>query len=138
MKLPITGGCVCGAVRYESSAAPLMMLRCHCRDCQQISGGPYAPAVVFPFRAFKITKGELQRYATSSVSGGHNLRGFCSQCGSRLTGAENPERGIIAVTASSLDDPGLFKPQMDVFVSEAQAWDLMDPELPKHPHNVPR
>ena len=138
MKLPVTGGCVCGAVRYECSAAPLLMLKCHCRDCQQISGGPYAPAVIFPFQAFKITKGELQRYGTPSLAGGHNLRGFCAKCGSQLTGAENPEKGIIGVVASSLDDPNLFKPQMDIFVSDAQAWDLMDPALPKHQQYMPR
>ncbi len=138
MKLPITGGCVCGAVRYECSAAPLMMLKCHCRDCQQISGGPYAPAVIFPIKVFKVIKGVIQHYGTPSLGGGHNLRGFCAQCGSRLTGAENPERGIIGVVASSLDDPGIFKPQMDIFVSDAQHWDLMDPNLPKHQQYMPR
>jgi hypothetical protein len=138
MKLPITGGCVCGAVRYECAAAPLLMLKCHCRDCQQVSGGPYVPAVVFPIRAFKITQGALQHYATPSLAGGHNLRGFCAQCGSRLTGAENPEKGIIGVVASSLDDPSLFKSQMDIFVCDAQSWDLMDPALPKHQQYMPR
>ena len=138
MKLPITGGCVCGAVRYECAAAPLLMLKCHCRDCQQVSGGPYVPAVILPIRAFKITKGTLQHYGTPSMGGGHNLRGFCAHCGSRLTGAENPEKGIIGVVASSLDDPSLFKPQMDIFISDAQAWDLMDPALPKHQQYMPR
>jgi len=138
MKLPITGGCICGAVRYESAAAPLLMLKCHCRDCQQISGGAYVPAVIFPLRAFKITQGALQHYATPSLGGSHNLRGFCAQCGSRLTGAENPEKGILGVVASSLDDPSLFKPQMDIFVCDAQPWDLMDPALPKHQQHLPR
>lgn len=138
MKLPVTGGCVCGAVRFEISADPLMMLKCHCRDCQQISGGPYTPAVIFPYPAFKTTKGEIQRYGTPSLAGRHNLRGFCAKCGSRLTGAENPGKGIIGVVASSLDDPSLFKPQMDLFVSDAQPWDLMDPALPKHQQYMPR
>jgi hypothetical protein len=138
MKTPITGGCVCGEVRYECAAAPLMMLKCHCRDCQQISGGPYVAVVVVPLRAFKITKGTLQHFATPSHHGGHNKRGFCAKCGSRLTGAENPERGIIGLTASSLDDPGLFRPAMDIFVAEAQPWDLMDPGLPKHERYPPR
>ena len=128
MKLPLTGGCVCGEVRYE----------CHCRDCQQVSGGPYIPVVVVPLKHFKITKGTLQHHATPSLTGGHNLRGFCAKCGSRLTGAENPERGIIGITASSLDDASWFKPTMDIFVSDAQAWDMMDPESPKHQHNMPR
>lgn len=138
MNLPVTGGCVCGEVRYECNSKPLIMLKCHCRDCQQISGGPYVPAVVFPFKAFKVTKGVLQHYGTPSINGGHNLRGFCAKCGSRLTGAENPERGIIAVTASSLDDPSWFQPAMDIFVADAQAWDLMDPALPKHAQHMPQ
>jgi len=138
MKLPITGGCLCGDVRYESGAQPLLMLKCHCRDCQQISGGPYAPVVVFPFKHFKITKGNLQHFGAPSLAGGHNLRGFCPKCGSRLTGAESPERGIIAVTASSLDDPTIFKPAMSIFTADAQSWDLMDSALPKHPQHMPR
>ena len=55
--LPITGGCYCGNIRYESTAPPLMMIKCHCRDCQHITGSPYAPAVVFPAAAFTLTKG---------------------------------------------------------------------------------
>src|SRR5207244_770313 len=101
MTLPITGGCACETVRYESSAEPLLMVKCHCRDCQRVTGGPYVPAVVFPFPAFRVTQGTIQHFATSSDGGGHNLRGFCAKCGSRLTGAENPQRGIIAVVASS-------------------------------------
>ena len=138
MNAPFTGGCVCGEVRYECGSRPLMMLRCHCRDCQQVSGGPYTPVVVVPLKAFKITKGALQHHATPSLSGGHNLRGFCAKCGSRLTGAENPEKGIIGLTASSLDDPSWFKPKLDIFVGDAQAWDILDVDLPKHQAHMPR
>ena len=70
--------------------------------------------------------------------GSDNLRGFCPNCGPRLTGVENPERGIIAVIASSLDDPGWFKPKMDIFAGDALLWDLMEPGLPKHPQHTPR
>ncbi len=138
MNLPITGGCVCGAVRYESSAEPLLMVKCHCRDCQQTTGGPYVPAVVFPFAAFRVTRGAIRHYATPSERGGHNLRGFCPQCGSRLTGAEDPERGIIGVVASSLDAPGIFVAQFETFVEDAQPWDVMDPSTRKFPRGIPR
>lgn len=138
MKLPITGGCVCGAVRYESTAEPLLMVKCHCRDCQRTTGGPYVPAVVFPLAAFRITQGAVQHYATPSEGGGHNRRGFCPTCGSRLTGAEDPARGIIAVVASSLDDPALFVPTLEMFVADAQRWDVMDPATQKFPGRPPR
>src|SRR5580658_8852272 len=102
MKVPFSGGCICGKVRYECSSAPLLMLNCHCRDCQQVSGGPYTPVVVVRMSDFKITKGAPQHYATTRLSGKPNRRGFCPKCGSRLTGGEDAERDIMGVTASSL------------------------------------
>ncbi len=99
-----TGGCVCGAVHYECNSRPIAMLNCHCRDCQQVSGGPFTPVVYVPAKAFRITQGSLNHYSTPSERGGHNKRGFCPACGSRITGAES-ERGL-GITASSLDDPG--------------------------------
>jgi hypothetical protein len=79
-------------------------------------GGLYAG------KAVKITKGVPHYYSTASEAIGHNKRGFCPHCGSRLFGG---------ITASTLDDPSLFHPQFDIFTSDAQPWDHMDPKLPK-------
>ena len=133
---PFTGSCVCGAIRYECTARPLAMLNCHCRDCQRVSGGPYTPVVYMPAGSVRFTKGTPKYFDTPSVASGHNHRSFCPDCGSRLTGAES-ERGI-GVTASSLDDPGWFKPTMDLWVSDAQPWVVMDPDLPKFDEYPPR
>ena len=54
-----TGGCACGAIRYECTAEPIVILKCHCRDCQHITGGRFAAAVLLPAEAFRLTKGEL-------------------------------------------------------------------------------
>jgi hypothetical protein len=133
MKIPFTGGCACGAVRYECTAEPIMMLKCHCRDCQHITGGGFAAAVLVPAEAFRLTRGEPRYHFTPGLAGGKHKRGFCAQCGSRLTGAEKPDepRDFIGVLAGSLDDPSWFRPQMDIFVSDAQPWDQMDPAIPK-------
>ncbi len=129
MPTSFTGGCACGAIRYECNAEPIAMFNCHCRDCQRLSGGPYTAVVYMPAKAVKITKGAPCYYDTPSAALGHNKRGFCPDCGSRLFGGiTNEGHGI---TASSLDDPGLFHPQFDIFTSDAQAWDHMDPKLPK-------
>jgi hypothetical protein len=125
-----TGGCACGAIRYEVDAEPIVMFNCHCRDCQRTSGGPYTPVVYVPAKAFKITKGSPRYYGTTSQMVGHNKRGFCPECGSRLFGGAT-EQGQ-GITASSLDDPTLFKPQFEIWTSDAQPWDQMDPNLPKH------
>jgi hypothetical protein len=53
MKVPFSGGCACGAIRYECSSEPLAMLNCHCRDCQQSSGAPFASGVVVATSAIK-------------------------------------------------------------------------------------
>ena len=133
IQLPITGGCYCGNIRYESSARPMMMIKCHCRDCQHITGGPYAPAVVFPITAFKLTKGELRYHFTNSLTGGKHKRGFCPECGCRVTGAQSDQRPspIVGVLAGSLDDPSWFSSSADLFVSDVEPWDHLTPDTAK-------
>jgi hypothetical protein len=140
MKSPFTGGCVCGAVRYECTAKPeeIQMLKCHCRDCQQISGGPYTPVVYVPVRTFRVTKGTIKHFNTASEARGQHQRGFCADCGSRMTGGEYKGSDGIGLTASSLEDPSWFKPVVDMWVADAQPWDLMDAALPKFPKYPPR
>lgn len=138
--VPFTGGCVCGAVRYECTAAPVMMFKCHCRDCQQVTGGGFVPGLLVPASAFRLTKGQLKYHFTPSLAGGQHKRGFCADCGSRITGGESdlrPNKEFLGITAGSLDDPSWFNPQMDFFVSDAQPWDAMDVGLPKFRHYPP-
>ena len=130
-----TGGCACGAIRYECTAEPIAMFNCHCRNCQRASGGPYSAVVYVPAKAFKITKGKPRLHKTPSEAIGHNQRGFCAECGSRLFGGIT-EKGQ-GITASSLDDPSLFRPQFEIFTSDAQPWDYMDPKLPKFEKYAP-
>jgi hypothetical protein len=139
MKVSFTGGCSCGAIRYECSAEPIMMFKCHCRDCQRLTGGGFAPALLVPTSAFRWTKGQPRYHFTPSTAGGQHKRGFCAECGSRLTGGESDEQstGFIGVTAGSLD-PSWFRPQMDLFVSDAQPWDQMDPAIPKYEFYPPQ
>ena len=128
---PFAGGCACGAIRYESSAAPILMLHCHCRDCQRSSGGPFSSFVVVPKEAFRVLQGEPRFYATPSEAAGHTHRGFCADCGSPVFGKPDAAPQFVAIRTASLDDPGWFTPQMDVWTADAQSWDRMDPALPK-------
>jgi hypothetical protein len=116
-------------VRYECNAAAedIQMFRCHCRVCQRLTGGPYAAVVFMPAGAFRLTRGELRRHAFSSELGGTNTRGFCPQCGARMTGGEAPDSPGIGVMAASLDDPSWFAPTFDMWMCDAQQWDALDP-----------
>ena len=128
-----TGGCACGAIRYECADEPMMMFHCHCRDCQRATGGPFTSVVAMPAAAFKLLQGSPRWYSTSSTAGGKLDRGFCSDCGSPLFGRGeiDPQTPFIGIQAASLDDPSLFKPQMHIWTSDAQPWDYMNPDVPK-------
>jgi hypothetical protein len=133
MKIPVpfSGGCLCGAIRYECEAEPIQMFLCHCRNCQQAGGGAYTPAILVPKSALKIT-GEPAYFSSPSLANGLHTRGFCADCGARLFGAVSPDWEFIGVVAGSLDDPSWFQPACHIFVSDAQPWDIIDPALPKH------
>lgn len=128
MDVLFAGGCYCGKVRYECTARreEVQMFRCHCRDCQRVSGGPHVPVIVAPKAKFRVVQGEIRHHQTTSEAMGRHVRGYCADCGSRLTGGEgdpDPGNGIIGVTATSLDDPSWFKPTVDMWVVDAQPWD---------------
>jgi len=134
MNVPFAGGCVCGTIRYECSAEPIMMFKCHCRDCQRVTGGRFVACLLLSDAAVRLTRGQLRYHFTPSLADGQHKCGFCADCGSRLTGAESHERptGVVGITAGSLDDTSWFRPQLDFFVSDVQPWDHMDPTIPKH------
>jgi len=126
-----SGGCACGAVRYESTAAPVMMLQCHCRDCQRATGGAHSALVIVPMEAFHLRQGEPRFHASPSEAAGMTRRAFCPECGAPVFGNPDAAPHIVALHAASLDDPSGFHSQMDVWTSDAQPWDAMDPATPK-------
>ena len=132
MATPFTGGCMCGAVRYECSAEPVMAGNCHCRDCQRASGGAFVSALAVPRNALTIT-GEVKYYDVKGDSGNTVSRGFCPNCGARLFGRPAVASDLIVIMAGSLDDPSWYKPGMDFYTASAQPWDHMNPDLPKFP-----
>lgn len=134
MKLPITGGCLCGAIRYEISAAPLAGANCHCRTCQKSSGAPYLALLFVPAQALSIS-GNFKEYPTLAASGHTVYRAFCPDCGTSLFARNSVFTKVRPVSAVTLDDPGIFQPQKDMWVADAQPWDYMNPNLPKFAGN---
>ncbi len=106
MSKPYTGGCACGAIRYEISAEPIAMNDCQCRDCQT-------------------------HWDMVGDSGNVKTRGFCPACGSPvyLTFSAMPD--LFTIHAASLDDPGRYEPQMVTYTVRGHAWDRLDPAVPK-------
>ena len=132
MSALLTGGCECGAIRYECSAEPIMAGHCHCRSCQQASGTGHASHVMVPKAAVRIT-GDARFYERSADSGNTVRRAFCPNCGDRVYGESSGWPDTMTLSAGSLDDPELFRPGMIVYAARAPSWERMDPGLPSLP-----
>lgn len=126
-----TGGCACGAIRYEISDEPMAMNDCQCRDCQRVSGTGHGSYLTFPQRAVVKVTGEAAHRDIVADSGNVKTHAFCPGCGSPvyLTFAAMPD--LFTVHAASLDDPGRYKPQMVTYTARGYVWDKVDPDLPR-------
>lgn len=133
----MNGGCLCGAVRYHTDAAPAYQLFCHCRDCQKVSGSGNAPIIFFPEAALTV-EGEVRYFGSTGSSGKQIYRGFCPTCGSQLFGRLERLPGMLSIRAGTLDDPSAFQPRMHIHASQAAPWDLLDPALRTFAHDVPQ
>jgi len=124
-----TGGCACGVVRYETSSEPIVENHCQCRDCQKRSGTGHGSYLTFPRRADVTITGGAKFWRVAGDSGNEKVHAFCPTCGTPvyLTFIAMPD--LLAVHASSLDDPSQFKPQMVTYGIRSQAWDTTDPSL---------
>lgn len=124
-----TGGCACGAIRYETSSDPIGENHCQCRDCQKRSGTGHGSYLIFPRNADMTIMGEAKNWRVTGDSGNEKLHAFCPDCGTPvyITFAAMPD--LIAVHAASLDDPGQFNPQMVTYSIRGQAWDTIESSL---------
>jgi hypothetical protein len=110
----ITGGCLCGRVRYTISGDPVFSGLCHCRNCQRYTGSSFEAVVAFPSPSVSV-KGELKTYEDTGDSGQPVHRRFCPHCGSGIIAECDVLPGLTIVLAGGLDDPAAFKPTMDVY-----------------------
>ena len=131
MPVPFSGGCACGAIRYSCASKPRYMGNCHCRDCQQATGGAFFTAVVVKASDFSILSGEPSWFEKPADRGHIMRRAFCSDCGSPLFIVNESNTNARALYAGSLDDPSWYEPSRNIYVASAQPWDLMHPDLPK-------
>ena len=98
------GGCQCGGIRYEVTAAPRQVCVCHCTDCQRQSGSAFGMALVVGVDDFRLTRGELKTYASKSDAGRAKLGAFCPDCGTRIYHKPEWRKGMLSVRAGTLDD----------------------------------
>ncbi|MDB5423860.1 MAG: hypothetical protein JWQ29_1276 [Phenylobacterium sp.] len=133
----LTGGCACGAVRFEITAAPIGVGVCHCLDCQKSSGGGPNYVALIPKMAFAVTKGEAKVYTSPSDSGTEVGRAFCAACGTPLWSVPGSQAPFFPVKLGALDDSSGLSPSLHLYTSSAQPWHLMHEGLPQFPKMPP-
>lgn len=103
-----TGGCQCGAVRYETRGAPVKAVLCHCRYCQLRTGSAFGVSAYFPKEAVTIVSGSLRDYAFETESGRAFTQRFCDTCGSTLFWVVGAMPELTGVAAGSFDPPSFW------------------------------
>lgn len=131
----IKGQCFCGNVKYTVNAAILKMGVCFCSQCQKITGGSSWPFVVVLNESLTITGDAFREFTRVGFSGKNVHMGFCCKCSTSLFGRPEVWPEIRTVSASTLDNRDLFKPEMNVWTEEAPSWMLFDSSIPNFPKN---
>jgi len=129
MALILEGGCLCGAVRYRLTAAPVATLYCHCRMCQRAHGAPVIAWLAVPFAAFKLTEGTPTAYRSSD----HAFRHFCGRCGAPLLCHEADNPKYMDVSIASLDTPEAVPPSSHIWTDSKIPWFDTADHLPRYP-----
>lgn len=134
--LPITGGCLCKAVRYFVSAPPILVRQCWCRDCQYWASGSATVNVVFPVEHVTVT-GPLSTFVSHADSGNRMTRGFCTTCGTPVTSAADSRPALIILRAGTLDDTSIARPSLSIWTESSPSWAHHHPDLPTTPRQPP-
>ena len=133
----LTGGCLCGAIRYTVSVPVTGLRACHCTHCQKASGTGESVNAVIPRSAFTLTQGTPRRYDDRADSGRTLPRYFCGDCGSPLYTHRETTPEILVLRAGSLDHPAGLKITMHIWTASARSWSWIDPATEQHPGQPP-
>ena len=117
--IPVTGGCLCGAVRFESKEPPFEGFYCHCTICQRAYGGLFSATLRVPGSAFRFTKGEPNYYRATNFA----TRSFCADCGSPLPFFADANQDVW-IKIGSLDHPEDWPMTKDATWGHSKHWHL--------------
>ncbi|MGE0025356.1 MAG: GFA family protein [Hyphomicrobium sp.] len=125
----VSGGCLCGAVRFKVSGTPIRMAQCHCLDCQRASGTGHMSNAIFNAADVEIS-GATASYASTSDSGNVLTRHFCPTCGGRVFLTSKARPGKIVMAVGAFDDMSWFEPEIVLFTKRRPHWDITTEDVP--------
>jgi hypothetical protein len=126
----LTGGCLCGSVRYTAAAAPLMAFVCHCRSCQRFTGSAFGAVVVVPKQTLTIN-GMMKTFTSPGGSGTPLHRHFCPECGSSIAEESDLRPGALILNIGTLDEPKSVVPTLQKFCEDALPWAQLASDMPR-------
>jgi hypothetical protein len=129
----LTGGCFCGALRFEAVGEIRMRGLCLCRTCQRISGGAGNLFIGLEAEGFRYAHGEPRRFSRPDVADAPS-REFCGDCGVHIAARSPKAPGGVIVKVGALDDPAVFEgPKLVVWTEEKQDFHLLPVDVPAYP-----
>ena len=119
----LSGGCLCGSIRYTILQQPILAYTCNCRFCQKDTGTAYRSALAILNENVELIGKDFSVYTYKSVEHGRELyKKFCPDCGTTISLKTErfPERQVIMI--GTLDDPSQIELSTHMFAEEAFDW----------------
>jgi hypothetical protein len=124
----LTGGCVCGAVRYSwTPTIKFKIYACHCTDCQKRSGASFTLQQLALEADFTV-EGDMIEGGFTQPSGARARLFACPKCHSRIYGANDQRPGVLIIRAGTLDHNKDIVPDVHVWTRSKQPWIALPPE----------
>lgn len=134
--LPLTGGCLCGGVRFEVTEPLVSASYCHCTRCRRRTGTASSVQARVAPGSFRIVSGAELVRAFAPTDG--FPKEFCSACGSALWSRSPDDAEVVSIRLGAFDDDPGIRPSYRQFVAYAAAWEaLPDDGLPRYPERRP-
>lgn len=128
-----SGGCLCGAVRYEADGPVRDETVCHCSLCRRASGAPFVAWATFESARLRVTQGRPAERRSSPRA----VRSFCAACGTPLFFRSDAAPDSVDVTIASLDEPESVRPRDHIWTRSRLSWVRVADGLPEHPERRP-
>jgi len=135
--MTLSGGCLCGAVRYAilpqtAETAPRVADYCHCGQCRKASGAPVSAWLQVEPSQFRLTAGAPSRFESSA----HAARWFCPNCGSPVYMTDDEGKSV-GITIGTLDEPNLVPPTVHGWSDARLEWLKLVDSLPRYSQSPP-
>ena len=105
----VTGGCLCGQVRFQTTQTPVRVMGCHCATCKLRTGAAFGIGIYFDDQEVEFLQGSTQSYTFHSDTTGRWIKNeFCPQCASTISWTLEMRPGLRAIAGGSYDDPRWF------------------------------